>query len=113
MLTGPRWQDAIKVLGRLHRVDPQVIGLKDFGRPSGFYNRQLKTLSAVSASQAQATDIKTKYNVGQIPHFNEMLAFFSNPKFQPKDRSSLVHGDYKIDNLVFHAHEPRVIGILE
>lgn len=108
-----RWQDAIQVLGRLHRVDPQAVGLEGFGRPSEFYNRQIRTLSAVSASQAQATNVRMKQKVGQIPHFDEMVAFFSNPKTQPKDRSSLIHGDYKIDNLIFHAHESRVIGILE
>jgi aminoglycoside phosphotransferase (APT) family kinase protein len=58
-------------------------------------------------------DVETKEIVGKIPHFDEMIAFFSNVKSQPKDRGTLVHGDYKIDNLVYHKTEPRVIGILE
>jgi aminoglycoside phosphotransferase (APT) family kinase protein len=41
------------------------------------------------------------------------VGFFMNEKGQPADRTTLVHGDYKIDNLVFHKTEPRVIGILE
>ncbi len=48
-----------------------------------------------------------------MPHFEELVGFFMNEKLQPKDRATLVHGDYKIDNLVFHKTEPRVIGILE
>ncbi len=63
--------------------------------------------------QAQAVDVETNIPVGKIPHFDDMVAFFKDPKTQPKDRGTLVHGDYKIDNLVFHKTEPRVIGILE
>ncbi|MCJ1463760.1 hypothetical protein MMC07_002369 [Pseudocyphellaria aurata] len=107
------WYNAICTLAKLHCVDFKSVGLSDFGRPSGFYNRQIKTLSTIASSQAQVIDVETKAPVGKIPHFDEMVAFFSNPAAQPKDRTTLVHGDYKIDNLVFHKTEPRVIGILD
>ena len=64
-------------------------------------------------AQSKAVDKDTGVPVGSIPHFAEMVQFFSNPAKQPKDRATFVHGDYKIDNLVFHRTEPRVIGILD
>ena len=112
-LISQRWHDAIRTLAKLHRVDPPSVGLSNFGRSSGFYYRQIKTLSTIAASQAQAVDLETNVPVGKIPHFDEMVAFFKYPVTQPKDRTSLIHGDYKIDNLIFHKTKPRVIGILE
>lgn len=64
-------------------------------------------------SQAEAVDIQTKVPVGRIPHFDEVVRFLRDPGTQPKDRATLIHGDYKIDNLVYHKTKPRVIGILE
>lgn len=113
MLTLCRWKDAIQTLAKLHKVDPRSVGLSDYGKHSGFYNRQIKTLGTISSAQAHAPDAETGKLVGNIPHFEQMVQFFSDPGMQPKDRSTLVHGDYKIDNLVYHKTEPRVIGILE
>ena len=108
-----RWRDAIRTLAKFHRVDFQKIGLSDFGRHGGFYDRQLKTFGTLSQAQAAAEDVDTKKPVGDIPHFNDMVRFFKQKSTQPKDRTTLIHGDYKIDNLVFHKTEPRVIGVLD
>lgn len=105
------WRDAIRTLGKLHRLQYRNIGLESFGRPSGFYNRQLKTFGRLAESQAAARDKDTNEAVGQLPHFQDFISFFS--KNQPQDRGVLVHGDYKIDNLVYHKTEPKVIGILD
>ncbi|CAF9910258.1 MAG: hypothetical protein GOMPHAMPRED_007022 [Gomphillus americanus] len=107
------WQEAILTLAKFHRVNPHAVGLDDYGKPSGFYNRQIKTLGTISIAQSQARDIETNQLVGNIPHFENVVEFFSNQALQPQDRSTLVHGDYKIDNVVFHKTEPRVIGILD
>jgi len=103
----------VRTLAKFHRVKPADVGLSGFGKPSGFYNRQLKTFATLEPAQAKAKDKDTGVPVGNIPHFDRMVAFFSDPKTQPKDRSTFVHGDYKIDNVVFHKTEPRVIGILD
>lgn len=87
--------------------------MESFGKPTGFYDRQIATFTTVSESQAQAVDVDTKEPVGQLPHFEDMVRFFSNKATQPRDRGTFVHGDYKIDNMVFHRTEPRVIGILD
>lgn len=108
-----RWQDAVATLAKLHRVSPYSVGLSSFGKPSGFYSRQIKTFSTISAAQAQAVDVESKTLVGKIPHYDDLVEFLEDPETQPQDRGTLIHGDYKIDNLVYHQTEPRVIGILE
>jgi aminoglycoside phosphotransferase (APT) family kinase protein len=103
----------VRTLAKLHRINPKDVGLETFGKATGFYNRQITTFGTISDAQSKAVDIETNEAVGKISHIDEMLAFFKDPKTQPKDRGQLIHGDYKIDNLVFHKTEPRVIGILE
>jgi aminoglycoside phosphotransferase (APT) family kinase protein len=103
----------VETLAKFHKVRPASVGLESFGKPTGFYNRQLKTFATIQNAQAAARDKDTNEPVGKIPRYDEMVEFFSNPATQPKDRGTFVHGDYKIDNVVFHKTEPRVIGILD
>ncbi|KAF4548320.1 Hypothetical protein D9617_29g006970 [Elsinoe fawcettii] len=105
------WHSAVTTLAKFHRVSPASVKLESFGKPNGFYNRQLATFKTISEAQSKAVDVDTKVQTGKIPHFEEMSSFFATT--QPKDRSGFVHGDYKIDNVVFHKTEPRVIGILD
>lgn len=107
------WRAAIETLARLHAVDYKEVGLERFGKPSGFYARQARTWSTICLAQEAVVDVETGEGVGRLPHFEAIVDFFMDEKRQPGDRTTLVHGDYKIDNLVFHKTEPRVIGILE
>jgi aminoglycoside phosphotransferase (APT) family kinase protein len=103
----------VTTLAKLHRIPPSSVSLESFGKASDFYSRQVKTFRAVSEAQAKTVDVETGKPVGNIPHFDDMCKFFAETRTQPHDRSGFVHGDFKIDNLVFHRDEPRVIGILE
>ena len=107
------WHSIVTTLGKYHRVNPKSVGMEDFGRPNNFYNRLMKTFNNLQVDQAKAVDADTKKPVGKIPYYDEMVEFFANPKFQPVDRSTFVHGDFKVDNVVFHKTEPRVIGVLD
>ncbi|KAL4894144.1 APH-domain-containing protein [Aspergillus ambiguus] len=107
------WKDAIHVLGKIHNVNFQSIGLQDFGKQGGYYDRQTSTFASLSRVQAGVRDPFSNALVGELPHFFELTKFFSNKELQPRDRNTIVHGDYKMDNLIFHPTEPRVIGVLD
>ncbi|KAG8691632.1 hypothetical protein FRC09_011569 [Ceratobasidium sp. 395] len=108
------WLSAVRSLAALSSLVPSEVGLDDFGPHTPYFPRQIKSLSRVSQAQAQAVDVDTKVPVGPIPYFDEMIAWYKD--HLPDERKTglrIVHGDYKIDNLIFHPTEPRVIGILD
>ncbi|KAI1767398.1 phosphotransferase enzyme family protein [Hypoxylon sp. FL1150] len=107
------WRAAVEAVATLHRVDPDAAGLASFGRKGGFYGRQLATWRTICDAQARTTDVDTGEPVGAIPHMDALMAFFGDEARQPRDRAALVHGDYKIDNVVFEADGPQVAGILD
>lgn len=111
------WRAAVETLARLHAVDRAKVGLASFGKGDGFYARQVATWRRICEAQARTVDVETGRAVGHVPHFEDLLGFFGDERKRagrPRDdRVTLVHGDYKIDNLVFHQTEPRVVGILD
>ncbi|ORZ38040.1 kinase-like domain-containing protein [Catenaria anguillulae PL171] len=104
------WEAAIRTLARLHSTDLHKAQLASYGPSSGFYQRQLKTLLKVSDAQAQVKDAKGK-PVGVMPGRDMLKQWFEAN--MPKDEATIIHGDYKFDNLIFHPTRPEVIGILD
>jgi hypothetical protein len=83
-------------LAKLHHVDPGSIGLAGYGKSSGFYDRQLETWRNLTTAQGAVLDKETIESVGPVTGVEDMIRFFSFPRYKPKDRASLVHGDFKI-----------------
>src|SRR5271156_845596 len=96
------WKAAIVTLAKLHAVSYKEVGLEKFGRAGGYYTRQMKTLGSISQAQADTKDIKTGKAVGPVPHFEQLLEWFR--KNLPQDRTCIIHGDYKLDNMVSSHH---------
>lgn len=92
------WLSAVGTLGKLHSVDYKAVGLEGYGGDSGFYDRQMKSLRKVSDAQAAVVDEETGKTVGPIPRLDELFAWFKRNQVQ--DQATIVHGDFKIDNLV-------------
>ncbi len=90
------------VIAALHTVDYKAVGLSDFGREGGYVARQIGRWS----KQYKASETET------IDAMERLMAWL--PDHLPEsDETTLVHGDYRLDNLVFHPTEPRVIGVLD
>jgi aminoglycoside phosphotransferase (APT) family kinase protein len=92
----------LKTLADLHNTDYEAIGLSDYGRPGNYFARQIDRWT----KQYKASET---VKVETIDRLIEWL-----PKTVPDDdRTSIVHGDYRLDNMVLHPTEPRVIAVLD
>ncbi len=92
-----------RVLAALHNVDIDAVGLSDFGRPGNYYQRQISRWT----KQYRASE------TGLCPDMETLIAWLP-AKLPPDDgQASLVHGDYRLDNLMFHPTEPRIIAVLD
>ncbi len=90
------------VLAKLHAVDPSDVGLADFGRPGNYFARQLSRWSR--QYELSKTDA--------IPAMDALLDWL--PLHTPdEDATTLVHGDYRLGNLIVHPDEPRVLAVLD
>ncbi len=86
---------------------------RNIRQANGFLQQTDSDVLDPNEAQGATKDVESGHAVRKVPHSDYFLDFFKNPATQPKDRGTLVHGDFKIDNLVYHKTERRVIGILE
>ncbi|KAG8958656.1 hypothetical protein FRC03_008931 [Tulasnella sp. 419] len=108
------WLAAIRALGALSSLDPDELGLSTLAARTPYFPRQVKSMSAVQVAQSKAIDPDTQKPVGPIPGSDSMILYYkSNFPDESRTGSRIVHGDYKIDNIIFHPTESRVIGILD
>lgn len=100
----PAYFDAMNAtIARLHGIDPDAVGLGDYGRPGNYFARQIARWSRQYLEDADA---------GRDPGLDRLVAWL--PDHIPAgDESGIVHGDFRCDNLIFHPREPRVIAVLD
>jgi aminoglycoside phosphotransferase (APT) family kinase protein len=90
------------VIARLHTIDYPAIGLSDYGKSGNYVARQIdrwtKQYRASETERIEAMDRLIEWLPQNVP---------------PDDTTSIVHGDYRLDNMIFHPTEPRVLAVLD
>ncbi|MCK6425510.1 MAG: phosphotransferase [Burkholderiaceae bacterium] len=96
------YDETNRVMAELHRLDPAAIGLADYGRPGHYMARQIERWTrqyrAAETEPIAAADALIHWLPQHIP---------------PEGESRIVHGDYRLDNVIFHPHEPRILAVLD
>jgi aminoglycoside phosphotransferase (APT) family kinase protein len=96
------YESEIRTLARLHQYDPNAIGLGDYGKSGNYFARQIDRWT----KQYRASETQT------IEPMNRLIEWL--PKTVPnQERLSVVHGDYRIDNMIFHSDAPQVAAVLD
>ncbi|MGX5651511.1 phosphotransferase family protein [Hydrogenophaga borbori] len=103
---GAIYDEMNRVLAALHSVKPAAIGLADYGKPGNYFERQIGRWS----KQYQASITQP------IPEMDRLIDWLpKNIPAMARDETlvSVVHGDYRLDNLMFHPSEPRILAVLD
>jgi len=91
-----------RVISQLHNTDYAAIGLADYGKPGNYFARQIDRWS----KQYKASETE------KIEAMDNLIAWLPD-NIPPGDDTSIVHGDYRLDNMIFHPTEPRVLAVLD
>lgn len=99
---GPIFAELRRVIAALHALDHEALGLGDFGRPGNYVARQV----ARWTRQYRASETQP------IPAMDELIEWL--PQNLPAERApALLHGDYRLDNVIFHPAEPRILAVID
>ena len=91
-----------RVIAALHQVDYVKVGLAEYGKPGNYIERQV----ARWTKQYRASETET------IDAMDRLITWLP-ANIPPGDETSIVHGDYRLDNLMFHPTEPRIVAVLD
>lgn len=91
-----------RVISQLHTTDYASIGLADYGKPGNYFARQIDRWT----KQYKASETES------IPAMDALMDWLPQ-HIPPGDDTSIVHGDYRLDNLIFHPSEPRILAVLD
>ena len=91
-------------MAAIHRLDFRAVGLGDFGRPGNYFARQLSRWSQQWTQFRQGD--------GDNPDLDFIVAWLAE-RVPASELLALCHGDFRITNMMFHATEPRVIGVID
>jgi aminoglycoside phosphotransferase (APT) family kinase protein len=96
------YDETNRVIAQLHTIDYAAIGLADFGKPGNYFARQIERWTR----QYQASATET------IAAMDQLIAWL--PQNIPAgEATAIVHGDFRLDNLIFHPTEPRILAVLD
>ncbi|MCU0968581.1 MAG: phosphotransferase [Rubrivivax sp.] len=95
-----------RVVAALHRVDPAAVGLADYGKPGSYFLRQIGRWS--KQYQASATEV-----IAEMDRLIDWLPAHLPASAADETQVSIVHGDYRLDNLIFDRDEPRIVAVLD
>lgn len=102
----PAYFDAMNAtIAMLHGFVPDEIGLGDYGKPGNYFQRQISRWSQQYLDDADA---------GRNPDMDRLIEWLpANIPVDDREEVSVVHGDFRIDNMIFHPTEPRVLAVLD
>ncbi|MGD8317010.1 MAG: phosphotransferase, partial [Myxococcales bacterium] len=96
------YDELARVLAAIHTVDIESVGLSDYGRPDAYVARQVSRWTKQYVA-SQTADVE---------QMNALIDWL--PANIPDDEATaLVHGDYRLDNLIFHPEEPRALAVID
>lgn len=96
------WDELNRVIAQLHTVDYRAVGLEEFGKPGNYIERQISRWT----KQYQASETE------RVEAMDNLIAWL--PKnIPPSASTTVVHGDYRLDNAIFHPKEPRILAVLD
>ena len=96
------WDELNRVIALLHTLDYRQLGLESFGKPGSYIERQVARWS----KQYQASETEP------IEAMNHLIDWL--PKnIPPATGTTVVHGDYRLDNLIYHPSEPKILAVLD